>query len=154
MSKLQARLAAFRSEKEAAASLQEDQAKRSAPPAYRTPTVIVENFDDLPVGLEDYIPPHRVEHSERVALYVAKAVEEELNLVANAVEGTRNNQLNDSSFRLGQLCNEAYGLKLAEVAALILKAAIACGLSPGEARQTLMSGLKAGLNKPREPLSD
>jgi hypothetical protein len=66
--------------------------------------------------------------------------------VRHAVLGTRNDELNRSAFVLGGLLR-ADGLDPSEVVAHLLRAALDAGLSEGEARATIASGLKAGLTQ-------
>ena len=79
--------------------------------------------------------------------YVARAVEDELNTLATAGHGTRNNQLNDSAFALGQFVgagalseSDARG-QLEEIAKQWPNFALSKG--------TINRGLKAGIAQPR-----
>ena len=65
------------------------------------------------------------------------------------VEGGRNHALNQSAFVLAQLVAGGE-LERAEAWAALLAAAGQCGLSEGEARQTIASGMKAGEKESRQ----
>lgn len=81
--------------------------------------------------------------------YIRSAMREELQAVADAQVGERNNQLNKSSFSLGTLVGAGV-ISVAEVGSALLNAAIAVGLPAAEARMTIRSGLNAGCLKPRD----
>ncbi len=97
-------------------------------PAERTP---------LPTATTDCTP------------YGRAAVEAELEKVRTAPEGRRNKTLNDSAHSLAQL---HAGGEAGDVREDLILAAVAAGLSEGEARKTVESGWRAGLGKPRAPL--
>lgn len=80
--------------------------------------------------------------------YGLSALEAETAAVRAAAVGTRNDRLNAASFALGQL---VAGGELAGAAAVdeLEAAALASGLSEGEARRTIRSGFAAGLERPR-----
>ena len=84
--------------------------------------------------------------------YGATALEAERGRVACAPVGQRNDQLNLSSFRLGQLVAGGH-LEAEEVAEHLLIAAERAGLTRDEASPTIRSGLLAGLQSPREVAS-
>lgn len=81
--------------------------------------------------------------------YVGKAIDRECLKVQIAPAGNRNNQLNDSAFRLGTMATwpEMDGQK---ARADLLSAATLCGLSEREAAITIASGWNSGAGKPRE----
>jgi hypothetical protein len=81
--------------------------------------------------------------------YGRKALENEAAKVASATQGGRNQALNQSAFVLAQLVAGGE-LDRAEAEAALLDAAGHCGLSEGEARQTIGSGFKAGAREPRQ----
>lgn len=83
------------------------------------------------------------------ASYVAAALRQECQAVAQAVTGDRNNQLNRSAFALGQLVG-AGALAEAEAEGALLSAAEAVGLGEGESRLTIRSGLASGATEPRD----
>jgi hypothetical protein len=85
---------------------------------------------------------------ERYAPYAAAALDRELDAVARAAEGQRNDQLNRSSFALGQLVAGG-ALDRTDVEALLEATASAIGLAEREARATIKSGLNAGAHEPR-----
>lgn len=80
--------------------------------------------------------------------YGRAALNAEVGKVASAPQGQRNATLNDAAFALGQL---VAGRVLApgEVERALLDAANAAGLSDGEARATIRSGMGAGEKEPR-----
>src|SRR4051812_9861972 len=80
--------------------------------------------------------------------YVQAALSGELERIAAAPTGARNNTLNRAAFRLGQLA----GGRLCDAGSFeapLLDAALAAGLGEGEATKTIVSGLLAGLRSPR-----
>ncbi len=82
------------------------------------------------------------------ASYAETAFAEEVERVASAPEGTRNDTLNRAAFALGQLV--AVGaLDENEVWDALFDAALDAGLSKGETARTIDSGLTAGMAKPR-----
>jgi hypothetical protein len=88
---------------------------------------------------------------DRAARYLQAALDGELAQVAGARE-TRNNTLNRSAFRLGQLVGAGLG-DAAQITDALLAAALTAGLGEREARATIASGLTAGRAHPR-PLAD
>jgi putative DNA primase/helicase len=81
--------------------------------------------------------------------YVFAALHGELELIRNAPEGTRNNQLNTSSLKVGSLlCYST--ITRQEAGEKLLKAALESGLEESESIATIRSGLRAGLANPRE----
>jgi len=84
----------------------------------------------------------------RLAKYVAAALDAELQAVAGAPEGTRNDQLNRSAYNLGTLVGAGV-LPYAIAEAALLDAAGRAGLLMEEARNTIRSGLEAGQLQPR-----
>ncbi len=90
-------------------------------------------------------PPIGVVHG---AAYAKAALADEVQRVATAPEGTRNDTLNRAAFSLAGLI--ASGLVDAdEVASALLAAAARAGLGGTEAARTLASGFRAGLAAPR-----
>ena len=80
--------------------------------------------------------------------YAAKAFEAELERVALAANGERNDALNRAAFSLGQLVADGL-LAAGPVAAALGGAATAAGLDRVEIEKTLRSALKAGMASPR-----
>lgn len=70
---------------------------------------------------------------------------------ARGVSG-RNDQLNRSAFNLGQLVADDH-LNCSEVESALYQTAIAIGLTENETRKTIVSGLNAGMEKPRSARS-
>lgn len=81
--------------------------------------------------------------------YIQAAFQNELIAVRSAIEGTRNQQLNDSAFALGQLV-AAGALYRSDVESALEQAAKQAGLSESEIRATIRSGLNAGAKQPRQ----
>jgi putative DNA primase/helicase len=80
--------------------------------------------------------------------YALAGLEYECDNVRNAAEGTRNDQLNTSAFKLGTLIAAGH-LDRTDAEQGLLAAATQAGLPRGEAAATIRSGLAAGLEKPR-----
>lgn len=80
--------------------------------------------------------------------YAAAALEKELDTLARAVEGGRNEQLNKSAFSLGQLVAGG-ALDEAEVVDKLETVAMAIGLGEKEIEKTIESGLRGGAKDPR-----
>jgi hypothetical protein len=85
--------------------------------------------------------------------YVAAALRSELDKLAQAIESNRNNTLNESAFNLGQFI-EAGLLPRGEVEMLLQEAAREIGLGETETRQTIKSGIEAGMRNPRRVWPD
>lgn len=81
--------------------------------------------------------------------YASAAIKQELAALAAASVGDRNNQLNRSSFALGQLVASG-ALLQGEVEVALLNAALSTGLNEAESRTTIRSGMAAGLQQPRD----
>jgi len=81
--------------------------------------------------------------------YAQKALENELTILARAPEGSRNDQLNQSSFALGQLLGAGV-LDHGAVEAALSGVAASIGLTGGEIRATIRSGIEAGMKQPRQ----
>ena len=81
--------------------------------------------------------------------YASAALSYEAELVANAGEGERNDKLNRASFSMGTLIASGQ-LTQAEVESVLEDAAAQSGLSLVEIRQTIKSGIEAGMENPRE----
>lgn len=81
--------------------------------------------------------------------YAAAALKDEVLILAGTPEGSRNQQLNDSAFALGQL--EAKGLLDEDkVISELTRAAENTGLDSEEIARTIRSGLDAGRQHPRK----
>jgi hypothetical protein len=90
---------------------------------------------------------------EREKVYARRGLESVLGLLAAAPEGTRNNVLNDSAFRLGTMVGAGW-IAREEVEPRLLAAALAIGLAERESAATVKSGLDAGTAQPRGPLAE
>jgi len=91
--------------------------------------------------------------SHRYKKMVETAINEEVRNTATAANGTRNATLNKSAYALGQLCAAAWSMpyiKESEVRDILLAAANTAGLEEKESRATINSGLKKGLEHPRD----
>lgn len=86
--------------------------------------------------------------NEQLDAYCKAAIENEVGKVASASKGERNNTLNEAAFSLGQLVG-ANWIDENQIFDQLLDAAISVGLGLDEAKKTIVSGLKAGKNKPR-----
>lgn len=84
-----------------------------------------------------------------VSGYVGRACEAEAEMVATAVEGTRNDTLNRAGFNLGTLVGAAV-LDRQYAYDLLADAARSCGLEDREIGQTLGRALDDGAQHPRE----
>lgn len=80
--------------------------------------------------------------------YAQKALTEECEKVARAPERQRNDQLNRSAFALGTLVGGGE-LEEESTAAALVDAGLAAGLTPQETRDTVRSGMRAGIQRPR-----
>ncbi|MEE8214758.1 MAG: bifunctional DNA primase/polymerase [Alphaproteobacteria bacterium] len=81
--------------------------------------------------------------------YAEAALEREAEAVANATEGTRNHTLTKAAHALGQFVGSG-ALSAERVESELTRAALHAGLDPGETRNSIASGLSAGVAKPRE----
>jgi hypothetical protein len=81
--------------------------------------------------------------------YAETALASEVKAMATAPEGTRNAQLNRSSFALGQLVGAGL-LNQGRCERALTDAAQTAGLTPSEIEPTLRSGLEAGIAEPRD----
>lgn len=86
--------------------------------------------------------------------YGQAALDGELYALRSTTEGTRNDQLNDSAFALGQLTGSGEIEDAQSVKHELLDAALTCGLPQSEACNTIESGFSAGLLKPRTAPED
>jgi len=84
----------------------------------------------------------------RRSAYGNAALKKAADTVARAPEGTRNDTLNREAFRLGRLVGGEV-LDRNDAVAELRRAAHNAGLPPGEAANTITSGLAAGINNPR-----
>lgn len=80
--------------------------------------------------------------------YVKAAVKSEIQRVSSAVNGTRNNTLNEAAFALGTLVGTGE-LDEGDAVRELLNAANQNGIPAREASRTITSGLAAGKGKPR-----
>jgi N12 class adenine-specific DNA methylase len=93
--------------------------------------------------------PSRMPVSDRRrSAYGNAALKHAADTVARAPEGTRNDTLNRESFRLGRLVG-GNTLDRNDAVAELRRAAHQAGLPPGEAANTIASGLTAGIDHPR-----
>jgi len=95
----------------------------------------------------------RIAGTDRARRYVTRAITGELDRISSALEGQRNHSLFCASIALGQLA--ATGLLFPDEAEELLVDAAAGHVAAGaysnhQARQTITSGLRRGLNEPRQ----
>lgn len=81
------------------------------------------------------------------APYVSAALESACRLIGTAQSGVRNDLLNREAYGIGQLIGEHLSYDQAE--GTLISAAIAAGLDRHAARDTVRSGLQAGMKTPR-----
>lgn len=92
---------------------------------------------------------HAESDESRARRYAEAALEGEVKALESSNVGNRNDQLNKSSFALGQFV-AAGVLSEAEVVRALSNAAMYAGLELEEIRATIASGLEAGARHPRE----
>ncbi len=88
-------------------------------------------------------------HAPHPRAYARAALDDEVNRVRNAPEGTRNDALNRAAHALGQLVG-AGALDRGDVERALVGAALAAGLGEREAERTIRSGIDAGEKEPRD----
>lgn len=95
----------------------------------------------------------QIGHGDRSAAarttYAARALESEIGRLLLAPEGDRNGQLNRSAFALGQLVGGG-ALDAGQVVDALVIAARRTGLGESELEDTIGSGLRSGIAKPRK----
>ena len=84
----------------------------------------------------------------RAVTYAEAALREELIILRQAQPGTRNDALNRSAFRLGQLIASSC-LSEDRVISALTKAGLSIDLAQDEIAATIMSGIQAGKSNPR-----
>ena len=109
--------------------------------------------DDVPTDASQQQGKAPQRHTARASgdlrPYVRAAFERELNSVARAAEGSRNDALNRAAFNLFQIVASGE-LDAGTVEGALLDAATGNGLTEAEARRTLQSARDAGLKSPRQ----
>jgi hypothetical protein len=99
----------------------------------------------------------RAEVTERERAYAARALEGECTRAAQAAPGTRNETLNKAAFALGTMAGAGW-IELDLLRSRLLAAAHESGLVRDDgavaARNTIESGLKAGMAEPRSALPE
>lgn len=106
------------------------------------------NFDDYFKKPEPEHHPVYVVNAGDAGRYAATAMANELEAVASAVEGTRNDTLNISALKLFRLAEGGH-LEEATVAEALGQAALGTGLDETEIRATLRSAREAARGQPR-----
>jgi hypothetical protein len=95
--------------------------------------------------------------TERERIYAARALESECTRVSQALPGTCNETLNKAAFSLGTMAGAGW-IEPDLVRSELIAAGQNCGLvrddGAGAARNTIESGLKAGISEPRAPLPE
>lgn len=101
-----------------------------------------------PPQVQIIMPPREPPPVDGGSHYGLRALTEECEKIRNAAEGTRNNVLNTSAFKIWTLVG---GGEIAEATAYaeLESAAVACGLEQHEIRATLASAFRAGVASPR-----
>lgn len=89
-----------------------------------------------------------VAHNAEASRYCLAALESAVQRLRAAAEGGRNDLLNGEAYGLAQLIHTG-GISEATIRAALQDAAQACGLPPGEAKATISSGIRAGIQHPR-----
>jgi putative DNA primase/helicase len=95
-------------------------------------------------------PKAHAEDNSSALKYVAKALEYEAKAVRDEPEGNRNNRLNEAAFSIGRYAGAGL-ISEGEVERTLLSAALVCGLDDSEARATIQSGSRAGVDNPVYP---
>jgi len=101
-------------------------------------------------SLDQAIQKTKKEKDIRFDGWAQKAFNQELEILQNAKDGKRNNQLNKSAFNLGQIIG-AKLLDRTEVEEYLTRISTTIGLAEGEIRATIKSGIESGCKKPRMP---
>lgn len=114
---------------------------------------------EVPAALRGHLaprPPTADKASRRLLVrprsmrrYVWSAVKREFDSVATTPEGQRNDRLNKAAFCLGQLV-AADVLEEQDAHDALALAAEVCGLPSVEAEKTIASGLRSGMQQPRQ----
>lgn len=120
----------------------------------------------LPIAVLDALPVHPDEiprskpeiavrsqqSDESLRRYVDKAVDDELARVRSAVSGSRNDTLNKAAYNIGQFLGTTWaGLDRYTIEGALLAAApLASDFNEMEAKETIQSGLNAGMREPRD----
>jgi hypothetical protein len=102
---------------------------------------------NLVAGKETQSAANR-EHSGRGSTYGQAALEREVGKVALATEGKRNDTLNRAAYSLGQLVGGGH-LDAVVTAEALLEVSLRIGLGRDEATATILSGMDAGIRRPR-----
>ena len=126
-------------------------------PQWFSQLLTVPTRPDRPIPDSDRRQVQPNAETDRARRYVARAITGELDRITSAVEGQRNHTLFCASIALGQLA--ATGLVLVDDAEQQLLDAASGHIAAGayshhQARQTITSGLRRGLNEPRRLPAD
>jgi hypothetical protein len=98
------------------------------------------------VRTKGFVDPSRIANPQA---WTNAAVRNETRAVQGTPEGSRNDRLNEAAYNLGQIVGLGWlGRNAAQEA--LLTAARAAGLSEAEALHTIQSGLKKGIDEPRD----
>jgi Bifunctional DNA primase/polymerase, N-terminal len=125
------------------------------PSSERYRWIIQDELGPDPSWLIELIGPRRertVNSSKDLTVssaYGQAALRRELERLAQAQNGTRNDQLNKAAFSLGQLIASG-ALEEDQTAAALIQAGQDLGLGLNECERTVASGLRAGMEQPRE----
>jgi hypothetical protein len=116
------------------------------------PQALIALLADPEPGQRGDVGGLRLDGTYRGTAYAMAALSGELEKLATASRGTRNNTLNMAAYSLGQLVGAGL-LNRAEVESQLLSQALSTGLDEREAQATVASGLRAGEKQPR-PVPD
>ncbi len=117
--------------------------------AYDAVTVIHQPAVLHQAGTSTCCPSLGHHRSKPSSAYASSAFENELAILHQTGPGSRNDQLNRSAFALGQFIGSG-DLDRSEVEQTLLKVAREKGLSEGEAKATIRSGIEGGMLHPRQ----
>ncbi|MDZ4234793.1 MAG: bifunctional DNA primase/polymerase, partial [Dietzia sp.] len=112
------------------------------------PAHLLERITRRPVARQPVTVAPRTNADDRGGRYWSKALTAELEAVAGAPEGARNDTLNTAAFNLGTLIVAA-GVDPNGVRDQLAEVARGIGLDDHEADATIRSGLTAGMDSPR-----
>lgn len=102
----------------------------------------------LPLLRSDSAKRHEIAIVQARTSYGMKALRDELAVIARAIKGSRNHVLNRAAFNLGQLVASGC-LEYNATVQVVTRAGMMIGLSETEASATVLSGINAGIEKPR-----
>jgi hypothetical protein len=117
-------------------------------PLADAPAWLLDLVDPLPKADAPRPQPQTSTHHAGTTPYGKAALDDEAQKVAGADHGGRNHILNQAAFAAGQLVAGGE-IDQTEAESALMDAAMTCGLTEGEARKTMASGMSAGMKEPR-----